>query len=274
MRIFNTKKSREEWNRKIEESYQRGKQDAEDEALSKESMIEYDENDLKKMTEKELLEEIIKSLNIQNKRTNNLNSKISFVMDYKNIFKKMNKIIDEIYNQQKLLSESIAIGQNQISELKSNVVSIKENVQEINKVLSTIVSTKSELSNILSEIEKIIPGLEEECNNIESIAKNMNDTILKYKDSPVELIYKIDKKIGIDDNDMDFHNLNSSIEDIEFKIDGIETELDESNFSKLNDIEYKVNKALDQYGYDSLYRKIKELSDKIDDIKFNNNNSY
>ena len=102
MNIFNTKKLKEEWQRKVEESYQRGRKDAEDEFLSKKSKIEIDEKDLKKMTEKELLVEIIKSLNMQNKRTDNLNSKISFVMDYKMIFKEMNKITNEIYDKEKI----------------------------------------------------------------------------------------------------------------------------------------------------------------------------
>ena len=44
MNIFNTKKLKEEWQRKVEESYQRGRKDAEDEFLSKKSKIEIDEN--------------------------------------------------------------------------------------------------------------------------------------------------------------------------------------------------------------------------------------
>ena len=45
MNIFNTKKSKEECQRKIEESYQRGRKDAEDEFLSKKSKIEIDEKE-------------------------------------------------------------------------------------------------------------------------------------------------------------------------------------------------------------------------------------
>ena len=279
MNIFNTKKSREEWERKIEESYQRGRKDAEDEFLSKKSEIETDERDLKKMTEKELLVEIIKSLNIQNKRTDNLNSKISFVMDYKMIFKEINKITNEIYDKEKILSENISTSQSQISEFKSDVANIKTHVQEINRLLSIITSAKSELSNISTEIEDIVPKLKKGCNNLENIADNMNDTILKYKDSPVELINRIDKKIGIADEDIEFKNLISSIEDIENKIDDIETKLnsesDDSMSSKISDMEYKVNTALDQYGFESLYKKIDDLSNKLDDIewKINNNNS-
>lgn len=280
MNIFNTKKSREEWERKIDESYQRGKKDAEDEFLSKKSEIEIDEKDFKKMTEKELLMEIIKSLNIQNKRTDNLNSKISFVMDYKMIFKEINKITNEIYDKEKILSENISVSQAQISEFKSDVANIKTHVQEINRLLSIITSTKSELSNISSEIENIVPKLKKGCNSLENIAENMNDTILKYKDSPVELINRIDKKIGIEDEEIEFKNLISSIEDIENKIYDIETNLnsesDDSLSSKISDMEYKVNTALDQYGFESLYSKIDNLDMKLGSIesKINNNDLY
>lgn len=270
MNIFNIKKSKEEWQRKIEESYQRGRKDAEDEFLSKKSKIEIDEKDLKKMTEKELLVEIINSLNIQNKRTDNLNSKISFVMDYKMIFKEMNKIINEIYDKEKILSENILESQAQISEFKFDVANIKTHVQEINKLLSIINSAKSELSNISSEIENIVPKLKKGCNSLENIAENMKDTILKYKDSPVELINKIDKKIGIEDEDIEFKSIISSLEDIETKLN---SESDDSISSKISDMEYKVNTALDQYGFCSLYSKINELDMKLDSIESKIDNS-
>lgn len=277
MNIFNTKKSREEWQRKIEESYQRGRKDVEDEFLSKKSKIEIDEKDLKKMTEKELLVEIIKSLNIQNKRTDNLNSKISFVMDYEMIFKEMNKITNEIYDKEKILCENILESQAQISEFKCDVANIKTHVQEINRLLSIINSAKSELSNISSEIENIVPKLKKGWNSLEDIAENMNDTILKYKDSPVELINRIDKKIGIEDEDIEFKSIISSLEDIEYKICDIETKLnsesDDSMNSKISDMEYKVNNALDQYGFESLYSKINELDMKLDSIESKINNS-
>lgn len=280
MNLFNTKKSREEWERKIEESYQRGRKDAEDEFLSKKSEVEIDEKDMKKMTEKELLVEIIKSLNIQNKRTDNLNSKISFVMDYKMIFKEINKITNEIYDKEKILSENILASQTQISEFKSDVANIKSYVQEINRVLSIINSTKSELSNISSEIENIVPKLKNGCKNLENIAENMNDTFLKYKDSPVELINRIDQKIGIEDEDIEFKSIISSLEDIENKIRDIEIKLDsesdDSMSSKISDMEYTVNTALDQYGFESLYSKINGLDMKLDSIesKINNNDLY
>ena len=277
MNIFNTKKSKEEWQKKIEESYQRGRKDVEDEFLSKKSKIEIDEKDLKKMTEKELLVEIIKSLNIQNKRTDNLNSKISFVMDYKMIFKEMNKITNEIYDKEKILCENILESQAQISEFKCDVANIKTHVQEINRLLSIINSAKSELSNISSEIENIVPKLKKGCNSLENIAENMNDTILKYKDSPVELINRIDKKIGIEDEDIEFKSIISSLEDIENKICDIETKLnsesDDSMSSKISDMEYKVNTALDQYGFESLYSKINELDMKLNSIESKINNS-
>ena len=277
MNIFNTKKSKEEWQKKIEESYQRGRKDVEDEFLSKKSKIEIDEKDLKKMTEKELLVEIIKSLNMQNKRTDNLNSKISFVMDYKMIFKEMNKITNEIYDKEKILCENILESQAQISEFKCDVANIKTHVQEINRLLSIINSAKSELSNISSEIENIVPKLKKGCNSLENIAENMNDTILKYKDSPVELINRIDKKIGIEDEDIEFKSIISSLEDIENKICDIETKLnsesDDSMSSKISDMEYKVNTALDQYGFESLYSKINELDMKLNSIESKINNS-
>lgn len=229
------------------------------------------------MTEKELLVEIIKSLNIQNKRTDNLNSKISFVMDYEMIFKEMNKITNEIYDKEKILCENILESQAQISEFKCDVANIKTYVQEINRLLSIINSAKSELSNISSEIENIVPKLKKGWNSLEDIAENMNDTILKYKDSPVELINRIDKKIGIEDEDIEFKSIISSLEDIEYKICDIETKLnpesDDSMNSKISDMEYKVNNALDQYGFESLYSKINELDMKLDSIESKINNS-
>ena len=276
MQIFNTKKSREEWERKIEESYQKGRKDAEDEFLSKKSEIKIDEKDYKKMNEKDILTEIIKSINNQNKRIENLNSKISYVMDYKMIFKEANKLTNEIYDQEKLLSENISKTQTQISNFKSDVANIKSYVQDIEEELALISGIKSELFNITSEIALLVPEIEQGCSKIDDIAKNMNETILKYEDSPVEIINKIDKKIGITDDDMEYKNLSSRIEELEEQLYNISNDLtrefDDNEFdsisNKINGIEQKINNALDEYGFSSLYSKIDDLESKINSLEY------
>ena len=51
------------------------------------------------------------------------------------------------------------------------------------------------------------------------------------------------------------------------------SESDDSMSSKISDMEYKVNTALDQYGFESLYSKINELDTKLNSIESKINNS-
>ncbi len=96
MKIFNTKKLQEEWRKKVEESYNQGKKDAENGFNNLLSAVTKDKEYWNSLSEKELLVEMMFALKLNNNNVEGLNSKIEYIQDYKEIFKELNNNMDEI----------------------------------------------------------------------------------------------------------------------------------------------------------------------------------
>ena len=77
MQIFNTKKYRLEWEKKVEESYNKGKIDGLKEALNSIENGSNNRKSFKRLTEKELLIEIMNNLILNNVRLTKLNDKVN-----------------------------------------------------------------------------------------------------------------------------------------------------------------------------------------------------
>lgn len=77
MQIFNTKKYRLEWEKKVEESYNKGKIDGLKEALNSIDNGSNNRKSFKRLTEKELLIEIMNNLILNNVRLTKLSDKVN-----------------------------------------------------------------------------------------------------------------------------------------------------------------------------------------------------
>ena len=106
MQIFNTKKYRLEWEKKVEESYNKGKIDGLKEALNSIDNSSNNRKSFKKLTEKELMIEIMNNLILNNVRLTKLNDKVNEISlinskDYslENITNTINNISNMLENE-------------------------------------------------------------------------------------------------------------------------------------------------------------------------------
>lgn len=106
MQIFNTKKYRLEWEKKVEESYNKGKIDGLKEALNSIDNGINNRNSFKRLTEKELLIEIMNNLILNNVRLTKLSDKVNEISlinskDYslENITNTVNNISNLLENE-------------------------------------------------------------------------------------------------------------------------------------------------------------------------------
>ena len=106
MQIFNTKKYRLEWERKVEESYNKGKIDGLKEALNSIDNDGNNKKSFKRLTEKELLFEIMNNLILNNVRLTKLSDKVNEISlinskDYslENITNTVNNISNLLENE-------------------------------------------------------------------------------------------------------------------------------------------------------------------------------
>lgn len=281
MNIFNTKKVRMEFERKIEESYERGKKDAISEALASIDKSNKDKKHWNTLTDKELMLEIMNTLSLHNQRLEYINDKIDYIANYKSIFDEMNDKIKALNESEKSLSCEIEKNQKQVIELETNANKIIIKSEEIDNTLEEILMLKNKLENMISDFKNVIPNLENACKQINNIDSKMNETINQYIDSPMEILNNL--KISLKDVESKFDVLNQniagSLEDSEndslySKIESIESKLD-SSFDeyaldglsfRISSLEEKVNSSLDEYGFNSLYSRINELESKIDSI--------
>ena len=286
MNIFNTKKVRDEWERKIEESYNQGKRDAINEALASIDISKEEKSQWSKLTEKELLVELMNSINIHNKKIDSLNSKIDYILNYKLIFKEINDKIKKLNECEQSLLKDIENSKEQVVKFEKNTELIITKVNCIDNTLNEIITLKSKLENMISEFQKIIPNLENACVQINDIASNMNESIEHYSNSPMEILNILKENVNSIQNE--FNVINEKIEnldkyidnnicyelrsDITFdlgsKLDSIKDDL-ESKLDDIKDSLESVESPLDQFGYNSLYSKLDDIEYKLNDTKTN-----
>lgn len=105
MQIFNTKKYRLEWEKKVEESYNKGKMDGLKEALNSIDNGSNNRKRFKRLTEKELLIEIMNNLILNNVRLTKLSDKVNEIslinskeLNTNNALENITNIINNISN--------------------------------------------------------------------------------------------------------------------------------------------------------------------------------
>ena len=105
MQIFNTKKYRLEWEKKVEESYSKGKIDGLKEALNSMDNGSNNRKSFKRLTEKELLIEIMNNLILNNVRLTKLSDKVNEIslinskeLNTNNALENITNIINNISN--------------------------------------------------------------------------------------------------------------------------------------------------------------------------------
>ena len=116
MQIFNTKKYRLEWEKKVEESYNKGKIDGLKEALNSIDNGSNNRKSFKRLKEKELLIEIMNNLILNNVRLTKLSDKVNEISlinskDYSlenitNIINNISNLLENEFNQDYINSVS------------------------------------------------------------------------------------------------------------------------------------------------------------------------
>lgn len=279
MKIFNTKKLQEEWQKKVEESYNQGKKDTEKEFNNILNAVTKDKEYWNSLSEKELLIEMMLALKFNNNNVENLNNKILYIQKYKDIFKELNYNMDSLKKTEDLLNLNIENEKNQIIEFENLIKNVMSKVNDIDSTLKEIINIKDNINKVIKDINTAIPKLNEISSQIDKMATEINDTIETYSDSPAEILSKLKEQINeLYNNFID--NENYDVETIKYKLDNIYSKTDSASYSlfskiddlknELSDLNSKLNNSLDPYAYDSLYSKIQDLESKLDTINFSN----
>lgn len=284
MKIFNTKKLQEEWQKKVEDSYNQGKKDAENGFNNLLNAVTKDKEYWNSLSEKELLIEMMLALKFNNNNVEILNNKISYIKNYKDIFKELNNNMDGLKKTEDLLNLNIENEKKQIIEFENLIKNVMLKINDLDTTLKEIIDIKDNINKVIKDINDTIPRLNETSSQISEIVKDTNDVIKTYSDSPAKILSELREQINElynefkDDNNYDEETIKDKLNDIYSKTDSALSEYGScSLYSKidelkneLSDLNSKLSNSLDPYAYDGLYSKIENLELKLDSINFSN----
>lgn len=284
MKIFNTKKLQEEWQKKVEESYNQGKREAENGFNNLLNAVTKDKEYWNSLSEKELLIEMMLALKFNNNNVEVLNNKISYIQNYKDIFKELNNNMDGLKKTENLLNLNIENEKKQIIEFENLIKNVMLKINDLDTTLKEVIKIKDNINKVIKEINDTIPRLNETSSQIDEIAKETKDIIETYSDSPAEILSELREQIDElynefkDDDNSDGETIKDKLNDIFSKTDSALSEHGSySLYSKiddlkneLSDLNSKLSNSLDPYAYDGLYSKIENLELKLDSINFSN----
>ena len=201
MQIFNTKKYRLEWERKVEESYNKGKIDGLKEALNSIDNDGNNKKSFKRLTEKELLFEIMNNLILNNVRLTKLSDKVNEISLINSKELNINNSIENITN---------------IINNISNLLENEFNQDYINSVSGMLKNVEDKVNCALDEFGY---------NNLYSKINSIDVTEINSIDVTDDVKMLDDDVFRMDDN---IDNMKLQINEINKKLNKIKDVLDES----------------------------------------------
>jgi len=190
MQIFNTKKYRLEWEKKVEESYNKGKIDGLKEALNSIDNGSNNRKSFKRLTEKELLIEIMNNLILNNVRLTKLSDKLNEI---------------SLINSKKYSLENITNTVNNISNLLEN----EFNQDYTNSVSGMLKNVEDKVNCALDEFGH--NNLYSKINSIDVTddVKMLDDDVFRMDDNIDNMKKKLNKIKDVLDESLSEYNASS-----------------------------------------------------------------
>ena len=197
MQIFNTKKYRLEWEKKVEESYNKGKIDGLKEALNSIDNVSNNRKSFKRLTEKELLIEIMNNLILNNVRLTKLSDKVNEISLINSKDYSLENITNTVNNISNLL-------ENEFNQDYTNSVSgMLKNVED--KVNSAL--DEFGYNNLYSKINSI--DVTDDVKMLDDDVFRMDDNIDNMKLQINEINKKLNKIKDVLDESLSEYNASS-----------------------------------------------------------------
>ena len=198
MQIFNTKKYRLEWEKKVEESYNKGKIDGLKEALNSIDNGSNNRKSFKRLTEKELLIEIMNNLILNNVRLTKLSDKVNEISLINSEELNTNNSLENITNTVNNISNLL---ENEFNQDYTNSVSgMLKNVED--KVNSAL--DEFGYNNLYSKINSI--DVTDDVKMLDDDVFRMDDNIDNMKLQINEINKKLNKIKDVLDESLSEYN--------------------------------------------------------------------
>ena len=243
MNIFNTKKLREEYERRIKDSYNQGKIDAIDDAKLEADKSKERKKEWEELSEKKLMSEIMYSISINNEKINHLDKKINNILSYNELFNQVNLKFKELEESEKRVKENTKQSEKQIKEYSKKIEEINKKINEIEKSTSKAIELKEKINSLIEHLKNTIPAIIKSCEQIDEIAFNMESIINKYSDSPVDTINNIHDLTQDIKEELEYGNniitMGSDINSISSDVDNISNSLN-ILMNKISDLESRI----------------------------------
>ena len=201
MQIFNTKKYRLEWEKKVEESYNKGKIDGLKEALNSIENGGNNKKSFKRLTEKELLFEIMNNLILNNVRLTKLSDKVNEISLINSEELNTNNSLENITNTVNNISNLL---ENEFNQDYTNSVSgMLKNVEDkVNCALDEF-----GYNNLYSKINSI--DVTDDVKMLDDDVFRMDDNIDNMKLQINEINKKLNKIKDVLDESLNEYNASS-----------------------------------------------------------------
>lgn len=284
--IQKNNQDREKWKQIANDNFFKGKDSVSDIVRETCDKIEEDREKLSKMSDRELMVEIMLALGSYSRRIDRIEAKIQCITNYK-------AYIDDMNLHTQKLTQSFILLDSNISSVNSTVENLRTTIQYTSSGIHKLLSDLGNLENLhtimgkhIQELYKTQTDITSLQQRVEFVVREMNDVMITHDQTPMKKLKSIETELNeiksmttnIDGsvknisvasgkiktllvNAFDEYEINSLC----YRLSEIQTQVDQldslSNiFDDIKSIKSKIDEALDEFGYNSLYSKIDELS--------------
>ena len=288
------RKQKQKWLDYAEMRYSQGKDESTDFVRRTIESVHLDKERYSSMQEKELLVEVMMTLGGHARRLDRMEDKLGSIINFKEYMDGINDQINTVKKNTEQLKELIQKATKEAEIVQDSSEQMTNSILLFNQKLDMAENVKIKVNSIASDLEKISNVLIETTNRINVLAASSQKMIEVIGDGPIQKIGVIQKDISnldrlmgsmkttigdiqgnvcyevaarIKESEMRILNSNDelkgefdswSYDSMRQNVDDIKGRVDDMK-DMIDDMKSTVDRALSQYGYDSLYSKIEEV---------------
>ena len=213
------KKEKQHWSTVADENLRKGQDEAAEIIKRTIDTVNEDRRTVEKMSEKQLLVEIMLALGGQNRRFDRMEEKVQWLINCRSYIDELNSTINALKIEISSLQMQNENMETHITEAQISINKLTKSVSTFNNALNDVEGVQKKILSLNQNSNKLLEEMENIDSNLGQIQNKVQETLRTYREGPEERFDSVEQ--GMEKLKNDISELESLVKDIEEKVEEI-----------------------------------------------------
>lgn len=262
IQFFKHKREKLEWEREAQEKCSQLNSELNEYIRNTYDNISDNSKDYENKSEREILMDVIMALATYGRRIDRIDDKLDGIYNYKSYIDSMNSQAQKVAEFYVALSSKTTEIESVIANCRNTIHNVSRDINELNQHFGNTINLEKDIRDCVRWMDENTPRVNWLIVQTNRILQDLEKVVSTWDSSPATKLKNIEtitEKTNVLVRDSLAYTGSNSIYS--------KFEMLNKNLVELKSHLSKIEKAVDEYGYNSLYSKIDEIKSEIDDLK-------